>query len=114
MATPCCCALWIGRPLAILAGFGGYIGFAYYLYGSGQNWTTRECMDFAAILLVGLLMVAPQLYIWNENQSLRDIQSFLERAWFLSPENPTSIDSVVKMEDDMTVSTSCESEMEMI
>jgi hypothetical protein len=58
MATPSCCALWIGRPLGILAGFGGYIGFAYYLYRSGQNWTTSECMDFAAILLVGLLMVA--------------------------------------------------------
>jgi hypothetical protein len=114
MATPSCCALWIGRPLGILAGFGGYIGFAYYLYGSGQNWTTRECMDFAAILLAGLLMVAPQLYIWSKNLCQRDIQFFLERAKFLSPENPTSIDSLVKMEDDMTVSTSCESEMEMV
>jgi hypothetical protein len=35
------------------------------------------------------------------------------KSQVLFPENPTSIDPIVKMEDDMTVSTSYEREMEM-
>ena len=85
------CAAWIGLPLAMIAGPIVYVSLAWVVYMMDSKNTVYDVFIFAVVLVIGLVLVYPQLNVLTNVWYRRYAHDFLN-AGLIVVQSPGSLE----------------------